>query len=76
MKIHICDICNKHEQWNDSWSWEGDLEDFRDEVTFKVCSEKCKLKSEKMGKKKIYKKASVNRFNEREINRPQGIVKL
>ncbi|EMK02828.1 hypothetical protein LEP1GSC166_1882 [Leptospira kirschneri] len=44
-------------------------------MTFKVCSEKCKLKSEKMGKKKKFEKALVNRFNERDINRPQGVVR-
>ncbi|WP_025184105.1 hypothetical protein [Leptospira kirschneri] len=75
MRVHICDICNKRERWNDSWSWQFVFEDFRDEVAFKVCSEKCKLKSEKMGKKKKFEKASVNRSNERDINRPQGIVK-
>ncbi|MBM9499721.1 hypothetical protein JWG44_05580 [Leptospira sp. 201903071] len=78
MRIHICDICNKRERWNDSWSWKivfGDLEDFREEIAFIICSEECKIKSDKIGMENKYIKASANRFNERDLNRPQGIVK-
>lgn len=75
MRIHICDICNKRGTWNENWSWKFVAQDFRDEQPFKVCSDNCLNKAATLKKKDKFFIAIKNRFNEREINRPQGIVK-
>jgi len=45
-KIHICSICGKEGNWNDSWRWYGSYKDAEDGKPIeKYCSRECALKS-------------------------------